>query len=59
MNMFVFLAAFIVATASATTLPLVTFDGASATTHSFVELNDPVMGGKSTGTFTISNNNTG
>jgi len=46
-----------VATASSatTTIPLVTFDGAEGTTHSFRETNDPVMGGKSTGSFTIEN----
>jgi len=32
---------------------LVTFDGASGTTFKFVELNDPVMGGKSTGTWSL------
>jgi hypothetical protein len=32
---------------------LATFDGAEGTTFKFVELNDPVMGGKSTGTFKI------
>jgi len=32
---------------------LVTFDGASGTTFSFTELNDPVMGGKSTGTWSL------
>lgn len=32
---------------------LVTFDGASSTTFKFVELNDPVMGGKSTGTWSL------
>ena len=30
---------------------LVTFDGAKGTTYHFTELNDPVMGGQSTGTF--------
>merc|ERR1712046_214129 len=34
---------------------LVTFDGASGTTFKFVELNDPVMGGKSTGTWSLGN----
>jgi len=34
---------------------MVTFDGASATTHAFTELNDPVMGGKSTGTWSVDN----
>ena len=37
--------------ATATTIPLVTFDGAAGTTHKFTELNDPVMGGRSTGTW--------
>ena len=32
---------------------LVTFDGAPATTFKFYEMNDPVMGGKSTGDFTV------
>jgi len=32
---------------------LVTFDGASGTTFKFVEMNDPVMGGESTGTWTV------
>merc|ERR1711970_866499 len=32
---------------------LVTFDGADTTTFKFVELNDPVMGGKSTGTWSL------
>lgn len=32
-------------------LPLVTFDGTSGTTFNFKELNDPVMGGKSSGTW--------
>jgi len=35
-----------------TSLPLVTFNGASGTTFTFNELNDPVMGGQSTGTWT-------
>merc|ERR1711988_1553774 len=34
---------------------LVTFDGAAGTTFKFVELNDPVMGGKSTGTWSLGN----
>lgn len=33
---------------------LVTFDGAQGTTYNFHELNDPVMGGESTGTWTVS-----
>jgi len=31
----------------------VTFDGASGTTFKFVEMNDPVMGGESNGTWTV------
>merc|ERR1712056_159160 len=38
------------ASLGASTGSLVTFDGASGTTFKFTELNDPVMGGKSTGT---------
>eukprot|EP00757_Euglenozoa_sp_SAG-D1_P003001 gene3001-2121_t len=35
---------------------IATFDGANPkTTLSWQELNDPVMGGKSTGTFTVAN----
>merc|ERR1711953_135426 len=33
---------------------LVTFDGAEGTTFDFEALNDPVMGGKSSGTWTLS-----
>merc|ERR1712072_914691 len=36
-----------------TTGALVTFDGAAGTTFKFVELNDPVMGGRSTGTWSV------
>merc|ERR1711871_419983 len=32
---------------------LVTFDGAEGTTHTFRELNDPVMGGQSVGSITV------
>lgn len=32
---------------------LITFDGAAGTSFKFVELNDPVMGGKSTGTWSL------
>jgi len=49
----VFLASAVVATATT----LVTFDGAKGTTFKFQELNDPVMGGKSTGTWSV--NSTG
>jgi len=38
---------------SAAGVTLATFDGAPATTFTFTELNDPVMGGKSTGTWTV------
>jgi hypothetical protein len=34
-------------------IPFVTFDGARGTTYKFTELNDPVMGGKSTGTWSL------
>jgi len=37
-----------------TSIPLVTFDGTAATSFTFTELNDPVMGGQSTGTWTQS-----
>jgi len=44
------------AAASASDLPLVTFDrSGSASSHSFTELNDPVMGGQSTGTWSLGN----
>lgn len=32
---------------------LVTFDGAVATTHTWRQMNDPVMGGRSSGTFSV------
>jgi len=35
-------------------IALATFDGAKGTTHTWKENNDPVMGGKSTGTTTVS-----
>jgi len=35
------------------TKPLVTFDGAAGTTFKFEALNDPVMGGQSTGTWSL------
>jgi len=38
---------------SAAGVALATFDGAAGTTFKFVELNDPVMGGKSTGTWKV------
>ena len=34
----------------------ITFDGAKGTTYEFKEMNDPVMGGESTGTWTIKDN---
>merc|ERR1711907_80884 len=39
--------------ATAATINLATWDGAAGTIFNFVELNDPVMGGQSAGTFTI------
>ena len=39
---------------SGTPIPLVTFDGAAASTFAFMELNDPVMGGQSTGKWIVS-----
>eukprot|EP00746_Dinoflagellata_sp_MGD_P166612 gnl/MRDRNA2_/MRDRNA2_96637_c0_seq1.p1 gnl/MRDRNA2_/MRDRNA2_96637_c0~~gnl/MRDRNA2_/MRDRNA2_96637_c0_seq1.p1 ORF type:complete len:396 (-),score=62.04 gnl/MRDRNA2_/MRDRNA2_96637_c0_seq1:380-1567(-) len=45
---------FALATCSAADVTLVSFDGAAATTYTFQELNDPVMGGKSTGTWSVS-----
>lgn len=41
------------AVSAETTIPVITFDGAASTTHTWKEQNDPVMGGRSTGTFTI------
>ena len=41
------------AATSLSTVPLVTFDGAPGTTFKFVELNDPVMGGQSTGKWNV------
>eukprot|EP01063_Lacrimia_lanifica_P015839 TRINITY_DN224_c0_g2_i1.p1 TRINITY_DN224_c0_g2~~TRINITY_DN224_c0_g2_i1.p1 ORF type:complete len:392 (+),score=146.22 TRINITY_DN224_c0_g2_i1:52-1227(+) len=43
--------------ASALEVPLVTFDGAAATTHKFSQLNDPVMGGKSSGSWSVESGN--
>jgi len=42
--------------AFASDIKVATFDGASATSHKWVQKNDPVMGGKSTGTWSITNN---
>jgi apolipoprotein D and lipocalin family protein len=39
---------------SAAASPLVTFDGAEGSTFNFKALNDPVMGGQSTGTWSVS-----
>jgi len=44
---------FALAIGAAADVNLVTFDGAAATTFTFQELNDPVMGGKSTGTWSL------
>eukprot|EP00937_MAST-01D_sp_MAST-1D-sp2_P003833 g3833.t1 len=43
------------AAGAACALDLVTFDGKEATTHAFEAVNDPVMGGQSTSTFTVKN----
>ncbi len=40
---------------TASPIALVTFDGSAATTHKFTELNDPVMGGQSSGTWSVGN----
>jgi len=40
---------------SSASTALVTFDGAQGTTFDFKALNDPVMGGKSTGTWAVNN----
>merc|ERR1711907_86230 len=58
MRNFIAVTLLIVATAVAVPLTissvdLVTFDGAEGTTFSFKELNDPVMGGQSVGTFSV------
>eukprot|EP01063_Lacrimia_lanifica_P029695 TRINITY_DN4584_c0_g1_i1.p2 TRINITY_DN4584_c0_g1~~TRINITY_DN4584_c0_g1_i1.p2 ORF type:complete len:428 (+),score=201.34 TRINITY_DN4584_c0_g1_i1:61-1344(+) len=45
--------AFGAAAAAAVNVPLVTFDGAAGTTFKFAQLNDPVMGGKSRGTWAV------
>lgn len=47
----------LVSAAAAGSVGLVTFDGTKATTFSFTELNDPVMGGKSTGTWSVDADN--
>jgi len=41
------------ATSTSTPGALLTFDGAAGTTFKFTELNDPVMGGQSTGTWSL------
>jgi len=45
------------AASAGVTVPLVTFDGAAGTTFNFKELNDPVMGGKSTGNWSVQSGN--
>jgi hypothetical protein len=44
---------FLVSSAFAAPGDLVTFDGATGSTFNFAELNDPVMGGKSSGTWAL------
>jgi len=51
--------AFLFCSASATELKLATFDGAKATTASWKDQNDPVMGGASTSSFKVTANKTG
>jgi len=46
----------LVASVSAERITLATFDGAKDTTLPFVPVNDPVMGGQSTSTFTLESN---
>jgi hypothetical protein len=41
---------------SAADILLATFDGAKGTSHEWRQMNDPVMGGKSTGTFQVADN---
>ena len=50
---------FLSVAATATAIPLATFDGAPSTTFKFVELNDPVMGGRSHSTFDVTPSGTG
>jgi len=55
MHVSVLSALFVISTAAyaSSDVRIVTFNGASGTTFSFTELNDPVMGGKSTGTWSL------
>lgn len=53
MSCSLFLLGTMAATATANDISLVTFDGNKGTTFKFVELNDPVMGGQSTGTWSV------
>ena len=39
--------------AAASDIVLATFDGAPLTTHTWEQMNDPVMGGQSVGTFSV------
>ena len=50
-----FLAVTALPSAASSSITLVTFDGTPSTTHRFSETNDPVMGGRSTGTFSVEN----
>jgi len=52
------LATLALSTALATDLKVVTFDGASGTTASWVDINDPVMGGGSTSSFKVTDDKT-
>jgi hypothetical protein len=46
----------LVSAAAAKDIPLATFDGAKETSLTWTQKNDPVMGGQSTGTFTVQDN---
>merc|ERR1719159_2202571 len=46
----------VLSAAVAKDIPLATFDGAKDTTLTWTQKNDPVMGGQSTGTFTVQDN---
>jgi hypothetical protein len=46
----------LVSAVTAKDIALATFDGAKGTTLTWTQQNDPVMGGKSTGTFTVQDN---
>eukprot|EP00656_Telonema_subtile_P011976 TRINITY_DN15_c0_g1_i7.p1 TRINITY_DN15_c0_g1~~TRINITY_DN15_c0_g1_i7.p1 ORF type:complete len:241 (+),score=73.09 TRINITY_DN15_c0_g1_i7:137-859(+) len=57
-NMSLVALSLLIVSASAS-IPLATWDGAAGTTFSFVELNDPVMGGQSNGSFAVNTSSGG